>query len=142
MLCNKEGCRFPGKYHLENGCFCGYHKRGNNISSTTKSKALVLPRCEGHTKKGHRCKRNGTVFCLNKPYCTTHKPLEEVKDKIQEDCPICYNSLNCCGNLVMTHCGHLFHKDCIMIFHTCANQEEKIIQKLFKLVLIYNLYIV
>ena len=126
-LCEREGCRFKAKYVIDGGHFCGFHKNPPAVRNASKnSSAIVLPKCCGITARGNHCKRNGTKVCGENVYCHSHIPSEHSdRNKLQEDCPICYNSLCSKKNIVSTHCGHLFHKDCITTWReSCPNGDS------------------
>ena len=119
MSCGKDGCKYAGKVCVDGEMFCGYHKRGHGNEIVKRQVAFV--RCSGVTKKGSRCRRSGTTLDIDCSYCHMHKskskaikPDEKLQNQINEDCSICYNPLNNYTSLSQTHCGHLFHKDCIL----------------------------
>lgn len=124
MLCAQDGCRFVSKHFSDLGDvgYCGYHKRRLNTEAvrSSTSMAVVLPRCNGVTKRNARCKRTSSVIAGAHVYCHQHKPPSVLPEQasheccnLQDDCPICFNTL-CSGvTLARTHCGHTFHKDCI-----------------------------
>ncbi len=114
-------CGRPSKHYDDehNLGYCGYHKGflRNNVSSNE----IVLPPCCGLTKFGLPCKRNGKHIDGSNVYCYQHKVnatvIEEssvIPGYVRDDCPICYNGLMNGFTLAKTHCGHFFHKDCIM----------------------------
>ena len=126
-VCSKDGCSYKGKYDVDGMMFCGYHRR--SAQKNIAGREIVLPFCHGITKKGHRCKRNGCSVDGDKSYCRTHYNISRahvIQEQLQNDCPICFNSLNNFQNVAQTHCGHLFHKSCILTWrdtcvagHTC-----------------------
>ena len=122
----REGftCRFPGKYSMDDGLvYCGVHRRSlfRAAHRTSMCKAIVLPRCSGITKKHCRCKRTSSAIYGDKTFCFLHKPKQQIDsfdaltmNILQEECPICYTRLNEKSHVAKTHCGHMFHKECIM----------------------------
>lgn len=128
-------CRRPSKhYDVEQSFgYCGYHKNFANvispaIYSVPRVNRIVLPKCCGLTKLGVACKRNGTVIQGdNIVYCYQHKltPVSEtsvIPGYIRDDCPICFVSLVNGSTLAKTHCGHFFHKECIMTWKNTSPQ--------------------
>ena len=127
LLCEYSGCHFRAKHVYSDGLsYCGIHHRvvcrAANRSSAP-SRAIVLPRCAGITKRGCRCKRVSSAICGEQTFCHSHKtsvitdierPDADTIQRLQDDCPICYTCLNESSHVVKTHCGHLFHKTCIM----------------------------
>lgn len=119
MRCAKENCRYEGKVDVDGEMFCGYHKRGHFGCSQKKQLAFI--RCSGVTKQGKRCRRSGSTLDGHLSYCHWHAsssnaitPDSKLQQQINEDCSICYNPLNNYTQLSQTHCGHLFHKHCIL----------------------------
>lgn len=124
-MCDYSGCRFRARHvRSDGGAYCGIHTRVlNRLESreqAPQSRAIVLPRCAGVTKRGCRCKRTSSAIYGEETFCHSHKPEApsnndpDAMQRLQEDCPICYTCLNTCSHVVKTHCGHLFHKHCIM----------------------------
>ena len=121
-VCGRTSKHFDDMYNLG---YCGYHKGFLGIPAYDNAPYLannqmVLPKCCGLTKLGLPCKRNGKIIDGDNVYCYQHKvpaPNEEssiIPGYIRDDCPICYNSLMDGTTLAKTHCGHFFHKGCIM----------------------------
>jgi hypothetical protein len=117
--------------------YCGYHKRYANSSTMPSSSSneivftnqIVLPKCCAMTKLGIQCKRIGTVIHLeNVVYCYQHKPPAQIQEStvipgyIRDDCPICYSALMDGTTLAKTHCGHFFHKACILQWKNSSPQ--------------------
>ena len=128
-----RSCCRVAKYVYGHAPVCGIHARQYRqpaVSQSRSNGAVAFPRCTGITKAGHRCKRLGSMYCNDESRCASHKVVHvssELNTKLQEDCPICFNSLSATSvvgseenRLAMTHCGHLFHKNCIM---TWRNSE-------------------
>ena len=123
VVCGRTSKHFNDIYDI--GC-CGYHKnylvRFNNLQ-------ITLPRCCGVTRSGVQCKRNGNIIDGSNVYCYQHKitipTVEEstaIPGYVRDDCPICYNDLMNGTTLAKTHCGHFFHKECILRWKNTSEQ--------------------
>ena len=129
-------CTFPCKTVFEGKRICGVHLRvvrKDTTTRVTRKDAVLLPPCAGTTKKGTQCKCRGANVLEDKSYCGIHKRSREAShmyvssmEKLQDDCPICFTKLCMDPHLMQTHCGHMFHKHCILRWkesgiygHTC-----------------------